>query len=133
VIVLACGDRHWSDSGLVEATLEYLRTHRPEPMTVVEGGARGADRLAGQWAARMRANGVGWVRFSAEWERHGKRAGPIRNQAMLVYVLQGREMGQTVGVVAFHDDLEASKGTRDMVTRATKAGVPVKVVTHARP
>lgn len=131
MIVLACGDRRWSDRELVEQTLEYLRTHRAEPLTIVEGGARGADRLAGQWAARMRRHGVGWVRVPADWERHGKRAGPIRNQQMLDFILQGREMGQTVGVLAFHDDIDASKGTGDMIARARRAGVPVKLVTHA--
>lgn len=78
----------------------------------------------------MRAHGVGWLRVAADWEKYGKRAGPIRNQAMLDYLVLGRESGQTVGVVAFHDGLEASKGTKDMVTRATKAGVPVKLIAH---
>ena len=111
--------------------LEYLRTNRSEPLTIVEGGARGADRCAGRWAARMRTQGVGWVRVRAEWERYGKRAGPIRNQAMLDYLLQGRAMGQTVGVLAFHDALGTSKGTWDMVNRAQKAGVPVKHIAHS--
>lgn len=130
MIVLACGDRQWTDRAMVGACLEHLRTNRSEPLTVVEGGARGANRIAGQWAARMRAYGVAWVRMPADWQRYGKRAGPIRNQQMLDYLLQGREMGQTVGVLAFHDDIGASKGTWDMVNRATKAGVPVKLIRH---
>lgn len=131
VIVLACGDRHWTDALAVEWALEYLRTHRDEPLTVIEGGARGADSIAGRWAARHRAVGVGWIRFPAEWNRYGKRAGPVRNQQMLDYLLQGRQVGQTVGVLAFHGDLEQSRGTKDMVTRAKRAGVPVKHVSHA--
>ena len=129
MIVLACGGREWANREAIERALDHLRTHRSEPLTVVEGGARGADRLAGQWAARMRTHGVGWVRFPADWRRHGKGAGPIRNQQMLDYLLQGREMGQTVGVLAFHEDIGSSKGTWDMVNRAQKAGVPVKLVT----
>lgn len=128
--MLACGDRNWTDGATVQKALEHLRTNRSEPLTVIEGGARGADTFAGRWAARMRAQGVGWVRFSADWQQYGKRAGPIRNQAMLDYLLQGRELGEIVGVLAFHDDLDASKGTADMVSRAQSAGVPVKLIRH---
>lgn len=147
MIVLACGSRHWTDVGLVQFTLEHLRANRPGDLTIIEGGARGADRIAGQWAARERyAHGVGWVRVPAEWAKHDRSgplpcscppasprcslAGPRRNLSMLTYVLQGREMGQTVGVVAFHDDLGNSKGTQHMVSVAREAGVPVKVVSH---
>jgi hypothetical protein len=130
VIVLACGDRNWTDQAAVWNALEHLRSHRSEPLTVIEGGARGADNFAGKWAARMRAQGVGWVHVPADWNQYGKRAGPIRNQAMLDYLLRGREIGQTVGVLAFHDNIGASKGTWDMVSRARKAGVPMKLVTH---
>lgn len=33
-------------------------------------------------------------------------------------------------VLAFHDDLESSSGTKDMLTIARKAGVPVEVIGH---
>lgn len=129
MIVLACGDREWTDKALIECTLAYLRTHRSEPLTVIEGRCRGADRLAGQWAARMRAHGVGWVAFPADWNRYGKGAGPIRNRQMLDWMLLARA-SHTLGVVAFHDRLEASKGTKNMVVQAKAAGVPVKIVKH---
>lgn len=99
-------------------------------LTVVEGGARGADRCAGRWAAGVRSAGVGWVRVPADWERYGRGAGPVRNGQMLAYLLQARDLGHAVGVLAFHDDLARSRGTLDMVTRAERAGVPVKRVAH---
>ena len=34
-------------------------------------------------------------------------------------------------VLAFHDDIESSRGTKNMVAIARKAGVPVEVITHA--
>lgn len=128
MVILACGDRNWTDRKLVTETLEYYRTNRPEPLTIVEGGARGADRMAGQWAAAARKKGVGWVRCSADWARYGKPAGHIRNQEMLDYLLKAEN--QTVGVLAFHDDITSSRGTRDMVTRARLADVPVRIITH---
>lgn len=132
---------------MVEHHLDHLFA-RPGYLNVVEGGAKGADRCAGRWAARMRSRGVGWVCIDAEWERHDRegltavpcRCGPSRprcnaagvrrNAAMLTYLLQARDLGHAVGVLAFHDDLESSRGTLDMVTRAAAAGVPVKYVTH---
>lgn len=114
---------------MVEHHLDHLFA-RPGFLNVVEGGARGADRCAGRWAARMRTQGVGWVRIDADWTRYRKAAGPIRNGWMLTYLLQARDLGHAVGVLAFHDDLESSRGTLHMVTTARKAGVPVKVVTH---
>ena len=113
--VLVCGDRNWIDAELLFDTLDSLE----RPLVVVEGGARGADRLARAWA---QARDVPWEEYPADWSHRGKAAGPIRNQQML-------DTGPDV-VIAFHDDLDGSKGTRDMVSRALKANVAVRVVTH---
>ena len=49
---------------------------------VIHGGARGAD-LAGGWWAETR--GIPCQVFNANWLRDGpRRAGPIRNQRMLI-------------------------------------------------
>lgn len=125
MIVLVCGGREWSDRTPIEFMLRGFYDQYPDSLTVIEGGARGADRIAGQWAARYRQIGVGWVRFDAHWQGHGKRAGAIRNQEMLEY-------GPDV-VVAFKDEFDHSLGrggTEDMVKRAKEAGVPVYVVSH---
>jgi hypothetical protein len=62
---------------------------------------------------------MGVAVFPADWETHGRAAGPIRNQAML-------DEGKPYLVIAFWDG--KSKGTLDMISRATRAGVPVKIV-----
>lgn len=46
---------------------------------VVSGGARGPDKLGEMWA---RSNDVHLAKFPAQWDLHGKAAGPIRNQEM---------------------------------------------------
>ena len=51
------------------------------------------------------------IKFPAEWDKYGKAAGVLRNQQML-------DEGYPDLVVYFHKDLENSKGTKDMVTRA---------------
>ena len=116
--LLVCGDRDWTDRKFLYDTLD--RWHENEPIEVViEGEARGADQMARDWAT---ARGVVVEPYPADWEKHGKAAGPIRNQQMLD--------ADPDFVLAFHDDIESSKGTRNMVKIARKAGVPASVVTH---
>jgi len=60
--------------------------------------------------------------YPADWAQHGRAAGPIRNQRMLT-------QGKPDLVVAFHDNLEHSKGTKNMLKQATEKGVPTKLLT----
>ena len=115
--ILVCGDRNWSDRGLLNSTLYELWAE--EPFSVVTGGCRGADTMAEEWA---KLRGTPALVIEADWSL-GRKAGPIRNAQMLT-------MGQPHLVVAFHDDLEQSRGTKDMVRKAERAGVPVLVVSH---
>jgi hypothetical protein len=108
--VLVCGGRHFADAALCKRTLDAL--HVGTPITcLIEGGARGADELAGAWAM---ARGVRQRTFEADWRRDGVSAGPIRNQAML------RE-GDPDLVVAF----PGGAGTAHMISIARRAGVRV--------
>lgn len=113
--VLCCGDRNWGYRGVIRRVLTSL-TDRP--ITVVHGACRGADEIAASIATTL---GMATEAHPADWNKHGKAAGPIRNQAML-------ESGIDL-VLAFHNDIDASKGTADMVRRAQSAGVKTKVIT----
>jgi hypothetical protein len=112
--VLVCGGRDFSDCGLVFDTLDALAKVEVVDC-IIEGDARGADRIAGAWAKRRR---VDLVLIPADWQKHGKAAGPIRNQKML-------DQGKPDLVIAF----PGGRGTDDMVRRAEVAGVSVKRVT----
>ena len=48
--VLVCGGRDFADSALLYGVLDELNRTKTI-ICVIEGDARGADRLAGQWAA----------------------------------------------------------------------------------
>lgn len=111
--VLICGSRDWTNRAQVREMVEAL----PEEAVVIHGGARGADTLAGQEARRR---GLAVREFPADWQQHGKGAGPIRNQQML------NERPELV--IAFSDWLGETRGTCDMVRRSVKAGVTVRVV-----
>lgn len=49
---------------------------------VVCGMARGADMFGAKWAYE---NGIPVKKFPANWDEHGKAAGPIRNAEMAEY------------------------------------------------
>lgn len=114
--VLICGDREWT----AQVPVQRLICGLLKGDVVIHGDARGADRMAGHIAETV---GLTVLKFPAEWDKHGKAAGPIRNQRMLVE-------GNPDEVWALHDNIGVSKGTRDMCRRAKEAGVPVYVVSH---
>lgn len=77
--ILITGSRDWVDADLIhEAIEQYTKTGRP--VVVVHGGARGADRLAGAVADSL---GLDVEVHPADWRRHGRSAGYIRNAEMV--------------------------------------------------
>lgn len=128
--VLVCGGRDYADGRHLIAELDRL--HEAMPFSVViEGDAPGADWMAGshppeQWVrGRFYADpGWAWVRripgehYPADWDRHGKAAGPIRNRQML-------DEGKPDLVIAF----PGGRGTANMIEQAERAGVPVRRIT----
>ena len=123
--ILVTGDRNWTNEkrmrevilGIEENLYYYNHPGELDTLFFIHGGARGADRLAGKIATE-----AGWTVkvVTANWEKYGRAAGPIRNQEML-------DMNPDL-VIAFHDDLANSKGTKDMVNRAKKKGVKVILI-----
>ena len=107
--VLVCGGRYYDNKigvfSILGATHETLGIQ-----AVIHGNARGADSLADEWA---RKNGVEIIPCPADWETHGKAAGPIRNLEMLQY--------KPDLVIAF----PGGNGTKDMVNKAKREGIPV--------
>lgn len=80
---------------------------------VVSGAARGVDRMGETWAI---INNVPVKRFPADWSRHGKRAGYVRNAEMAAYA---------DALIAIWDG--KSRGTRNMIDEATATGLKVHV------
>ena len=50
-----------------------------QKITIVSGGARGADSFAAEYAKN---NGLALIEHPADWERYGKRAGFVRNASI---------------------------------------------------
>jgi len=80
------------------------------PITeVVSGGAKGADQGGEFWA---RLNGIPISSKKPDWTKHGRAAGPIRNEEMAKYA---------EACVLF----PGGKGTADMAARAKKHNLKI--------
>lgn len=110
-VVIVTGSRDWKDAELLG---RVLAAHQPG--LLVEGGARGADTLAREWA---REAGVSCITIPADWDRWGKGAGAKRNILML-------EQYPEALVLAF--PLPQSKGTWHCIRAAMQRGHKVMVV-----
>lgn len=77
--ILVCGGRSYGDVDKVFEILDCINTLTPISY-LVHGNAKGADRLAEDWAIQAK---VCPLSYPADWEKHGKTAGPIRNKQML--------------------------------------------------
>lgn len=105
--VLVCGGRTYSKRLMVFKVLDTSYV-----TVLAQGGARGADALAREWAL---VRGVPFRQFDAEWRRYGNSAGPRRNSRMLA------EFKPEL-CIAF----AGGYGTADMVRKCRAAGIEVE-------
>jgi hypothetical protein len=95
------------------------------PITIINGAARGADRASSHWVHQFEYWGVEGPflkEYPADWDRHGKSAGSIRNQLMLFE-------SKPHLVIAF----PGGRGTADMVRKARHAKVRVLEIPYPIP
>lgn len=117
VDVLVCGGRDFNDEARVFAVLDGIARQlglTGALVRIVTGDATGADALAAKWA---QARKLSCSIYAAEWTKHGRKAGPLRNQRML-------DENAVAMVVAF----PGGAGTADMVRRADAARIEVRKV-----
>ncbi len=110
---IIAGCRDVDDFGIVDAALTEFYYQHGCPTEVVSGAAMGADMLGERWA---KLHFIPVARFPANWDEHGKAAGPIRNRQMAEYA---------DALVAVWDG--KSKGTKNMIDEATKRGLVVHI------
>ncbi len=90
-----------------------MKTHN---VIIVSGHASGADSLGEKFAAD---HNLQCELHPADWERHGRAAGPIRNEKMA-------EVSDAL--IAFWDG--KSRGTKSMIEIARRKGLQVAVVRY---
>lgn len=107
--IIVTGGRHYQNENKLTETLDELK-----PSTIIQGGATGADLLARTYALK---NNIQTKTYHADWTKHGRAAGPIRNREMLQENLDAT-------VIAF----EGGNGTRNCVKTAQLLGMRIIVV-----
>lgn len=113
--ILVTGSRGWNQRGHLFNALDGIEaTCTDAEIVVIHGGARGADRLAGEWAGQ--AGHTEDVHLP-DWSS-GRGAGFKRNEAMLAL--------RPDLVVAFSDG--ESKGTGHCIRKARALGLRVEVI-----
>jgi O-acetyl-ADP-ribose deacetylase (regulator of RNase III) len=127
--ILVTGDRRWIHPDRLAQVLDQAAAEAGGPLRLLVGDCpTGADRHAVRWA---RQRGVAFQVFPARWNqmaaegRPRRAAGPLRNLAMLDAL---DEADGARLVVAFHDNLPGSHGTRQLVRAARGRGYPVTLV-----
>lgn len=116
--ILVTGGRDWKNKQTVYEAINNEISENPTDDEVIVTGAcpTGADHYA-EWAANI--GGVAIEKHPADWKKHGRRAGPIRNALMV---------GLGADVCLAFDS--GGPGTRNCIGLARKAGIPVKVFTE---
>ena len=113
--VIVAGGRDFADYDLLKSKLDNLLVNR-NPVEIVSGTARGADKLGEFYAKRSQ---LALALFPADWDLYGKSAGFKRNAQMADYA---------DALVAFWDG--KSRGTMHMINLAKSAGLQVRVVNY---
>lgn len=120
--VLVCGGRdNWDHEGVArelnllrdkhEDAIEGIVNQLRPRFTVITGGAPGIDNVALQYCMREK---VRFELYEAEWKKHGRRAGPMRNLRMIVE-------GKPNLVLAF----KGGRGTADLIRQAKQYEIEV--------
>jgi len=114
--LLITGYRHWTDQETIRIALTAARTILGDHTTLVQGNCPngGADLIAktfwNLWQLPVESH-------PADFNKLGRRAGPLRNQHMV-------DLGATLCLAFQHTK---SRGTKDCIRRATLAGIPVRI------
>jgi SLOG family YspA-like protein len=106
--VIIAGTRSICDETMVRKAIETSGFLISE---MVSGGSKGVDESVERIAEK---DGIPFKRFLPDWNKYGKKAGPVRNREMAAYA---------DALIAVWDG--KSRGTRHMIETIRKAGKPV--------
>jgi hypothetical protein len=115
---IIAGCRDFKDYNLLKSKVDAYREDHVIT-EVVCGGATGADALGENYAVQ---NGITVKGFPADWNKHGKAAGPIRNRQMAEYA---------DCLIAVWDG--KSRGTKNMIDEMNKLMKPVFLIWIGEP
>lgn len=116
--LIVAGGRTFNDFIRLSDVINTLANtvYDKKAVSIVSGMAGGADRLGYKFA---KDNGIVVYEFPADWARHSRSAGYIRNVEMGTFAN---------GLLAFWDG--ESRGTKHMIDYMRSLGKPVHVIQY---
>ena len=117
-VVIVAGSRSFNDLPLMYNKLDYY-LQKQDKVFIVHGGANGADKCTATYA---KDRNIETKVFLPDWNKHGKKAGILRNIEMFEYASKF----QNRGCVVFCDG--TSKGTKNDIELSEKYNVPLRIV-----
>lgn len=116
--VIIAGGRDFNDYALLKAKCDNILAEKATThhIIIVSGAARGADNLGEKYAQE---HSYTIEKYPADWNTHGKAAGPIRNAQMA---------NSADALIAFWDG--KSHGTKSMINIARSKGLFVRVINY---
>ncbi len=109
-MIAVIGSRNFRNEAFLNEVLEKAFK---DGDSLISGGAKGADSLAEAWC---RARGIPVQIILPDWQKHGRAAGFIRNEAIVA---------PADLVIAFW--VNRSRGTGDSLLKAQKLGKRVQI------
>ena len=117
--VIIAGGRDFDDYNMLKTHCDKILENKRNQgyrIIIISGTARGADILGERYA---KEKGYEVLRFPADWNTYGKRAGYIRNEEMSEHA---------DACICFWDSI--SNGTRHMINIAKEKRLPLRIVTY---
>lgn len=120
--ILITGGRDYNSDSQYQKIYQSLKFYEDKYVLVVHGGCRGADSLADIASRKL---GFDVQVYTPEWKKYNKFAGIKRNMEMVDRLVSLRDSGSECIVLAFHEDINSSKGTKHCIEYAKKYSLPV--------
>lgn len=117
--VIICGSREFDDYDLLKEKCDNILSKKKEAgeeIVIISGCSRGADKLGEKYAEE---SGYEVLKFPANWEKYGKKAGYLRNEKMAE---------EANACIAFLKSGEECKGTKNMISLARKKNLLIREI-----
>ncbi len=110
--------------GYFMQAVTFAKSKQYTSITFVHGDCpRGFDKICSEWVQKWNDSSIQVVeeKHPADWVRHGPKAGPLRNSEMV-------ELGANFVIAGWNGD-DSGSGTLDVMKKAAKANIDMKVCT----